>query len=109
MQFQENTHHHFTARGRISLIIIPVIEVAQSIFQKLLLCIERTGAELVCFCVQRVLGQEEMQSVESMVWYVLELSLGEGRREERGPRGAEDCTGGELEGVLRMLHEILPR
>lgn len=63
----------------------------------------------MCFCVHRVLGQEKMQSVESMVWSVLVSCLWGRGGGKTDPRGAEDCTGGELEGVLRMLHEILAR
>lgn len=80
-QFQENTHHHFTARGRISHIIIPVIEVAQSIFQKLMLCIQRTDEELVCFCVHMSVGaREDAERGKHGPVCTSKLSLREGRR-----------------------------
>ena len=111
MQFQENTHHHFTARGRISHIIIPVIEVAQSIFQKLMPCIQRTDEELVCFCVHMGVGaREDAERGKHGLVCPSKLSLGEGRRgETERPQGADGCTVGDLEGVLRVLHVILPR
>ena len=58
-----------------------------------------------------VLGQEKMQSVESMVWSVLVSCLWgrAGGERQRDPRGADGCTVGDLEGVLRVLHVILPR
>ena len=58
-----------------------------------------------------MLGQEKVQSVESMVRSVLVSCLWgrAGRERQRDSRGAEGCTVGELEGVLRVLHVILPR
>lgn len=102
-----------TARGRISL-IIPVIDIAQSIFQKLRLCIQKTDEELVCsFCEHMSVGaREDTEHGEHGLVCAGELSLGmrDGRGgEETDSRGREDRTVGELEGVLRMLYVILPR